>query len=161
MEPTAIDNHASAPVAAASQTESPDWLETPDDATYKLIMFEDDAEVQGVDMTRGEYIGLKKHLAGLRGLPMPPDDEAETTPPPAAGAKTSVEQIRVGLADDIAGIVKGNAAIGIGGIDQSTILGDLYMLKDIVQIWEGCAPPTDKYLGETPLVAAIREHLGL
>lgn len=47
----------------------PEWLATPDDIEYELLMSDSGGEtVQQIDITRAEYIALKRHLAELRGL---------------------------------------------------------------------------------------------
>ena len=48
----------------------PEWVtDTPDERSYKVVMFDESGgEIQGVWLTRDEYIGLKEHLARTRGL---------------------------------------------------------------------------------------------
>ena len=41
---------------------------TPDEYSYELVMFEGGGEVQGVWLTRAEFIDLKEQLARSRGL---------------------------------------------------------------------------------------------
>ena len=54
-------------------TELPDWIdETPEECSYELTMFEGiGGQVQQIDITRDEYLHLKKHLAKMRGYRTP------------------------------------------------------------------------------------------
>jgi hypothetical protein len=51
------------------ESEIPDWVkETPPDHMYCLDMFESgDNHVESIDLTRDEYIALKRHLAAVQG----------------------------------------------------------------------------------------------
>jgi hypothetical protein len=60
------------------EEDPPEWVEkTPDECTYNLTMFETrGGEIQNIDVTRDEYIALKRHLATMRGFDVPePKDE--------------------------------------------------------------------------------------
>ena len=60
----------------------PDWLETPDDTSYCLTMFDSGgSSQQEIELTREEFVALKEHLAGRRSQP-----EANTGP-------TAVERV--------------------------------------------------------------------
>jgi hypothetical protein len=49
--------------------QKPDWLETPDETEYDLVMSgEAGSSVQTVNLSREEYIALKEYLCKLRGL---------------------------------------------------------------------------------------------
>jgi hypothetical protein len=49
--------------------EIPDWVEdTPADPSYSLAVFDNEGNMpQEIDVTRDEYIALKRHLAAMRG----------------------------------------------------------------------------------------------
>jgi hypothetical protein len=49
--------------------EVPDWLETPDPVSYSLMMEVDGDHIERheVQVTREEFIKLKRLLAGMRG----------------------------------------------------------------------------------------------
>jgi hypothetical protein len=66
------------PAPPVLETESPEWLETPDLGGYALIGEDSNGNrLQEVEVTREEYDHLKKHLAALRGLPWPEEDQEE------------------------------------------------------------------------------------
>jgi hypothetical protein len=54
----------------------PEWVnDTPADHGYNLTMFEDnDIGVEEIDLTRDEYLELKRHLAVMRGYIAPQFD---------------------------------------------------------------------------------------
>jgi hypothetical protein len=59
-------------VSDAEGPELPDWItETPDDNTYNLEMWDENETIQSIDLTRVEYLTLKRHLAEMRGFVMP------------------------------------------------------------------------------------------
>ena len=47
----------------------PDWVtKTPDGPSYLLVMFSDNGDAaQEINITRAEFLGLKKRLASMRG----------------------------------------------------------------------------------------------
>lgn len=55
----------------------PDWVtETRDELSYVLLITHDrsdgvDGSMEGLDLTRDEYIALKRHLAEMRGYKVP------------------------------------------------------------------------------------------
>jgi hypothetical protein len=51
----------------------PDWVtETPEPwTTYQLAMWQDAIDIQGIDLSREEFIALKQRLAELRGYSVP------------------------------------------------------------------------------------------
>ena len=53
--------------------EIPEWVnETPEECTYDLTMDDGDgSNIQDVELTRDEYLALKKHLAAMRGYTVP------------------------------------------------------------------------------------------
>jgi hypothetical protein len=57
------------PTTPAATAEVPDWVnETPDDTEYILAMHDQEFQIeQEVNLTRGEFIRLKRWLAALRG----------------------------------------------------------------------------------------------
>lgn len=54
---------------ADEATKLPDWVNhTPNDHSYSLLMIEnDEAGIQTVDLSRAEFIALKSHVASMRG----------------------------------------------------------------------------------------------
>ena len=66
--PTKTETPAAAPVPARLAAE--DWANnTPRDFDYDLMMYDEyDGQRQIISLTRDEYIDLKHHLAGLRGI---------------------------------------------------------------------------------------------
>ena len=75
---------AAAPVQPTQPPAVPDWVtKTPRDFDYDLMLYDEyDGERQHIALTRAEYIAVKGHLAGMRGLvPVPavagPDDEPD------------------------------------------------------------------------------------
>lgn len=77
----APDEEADAPkpVTAPATAESPEWIEeTPEETSYNLTMFDEGgAPVQDIELTRDEYIKLKRVLARVRGFDVPEEDEDE------------------------------------------------------------------------------------
>ncbi|MCC6586235.1 MAG: hypothetical protein IT168_05905 [Bryobacterales bacterium] len=61
-----------------NQQSVPEWVnETPDETTYDLVMFDEGGgPAQRIELTRDEFVGLKEHLASMRGL-VPPASMAE------------------------------------------------------------------------------------
>jgi hypothetical protein len=51
----------------------PDWVEgTPVEPSYSLAMFDNEGNTpQEIDVTRAEYVALKRHLAAIRGYRCP------------------------------------------------------------------------------------------
>ena len=149
-------------------TETPEPREPEEcNPLYVLLVQEHEGEhLQTVEMTRAEFIGLKKHLAVMRGLPVPAEDEPDAAAAEPAEKKeqqtepkSSLDQIKAGLADDIAEIVRENAR-GIPGEGAASILGDLQILKDIMERWQQCGM-SEEFPNETPLIGSIREELHL
>ena len=88
MKKTQTKTETTPPPAAAMP-------ETPPDHSYCLDMYENnDVSIDSYEMTRAEYIALKQHLAGLRGLIPAP---AEPTAEPAAAPQPKVDPMKVGL----------------------------------------------------------------
>jgi hypothetical protein len=89
------------PAAAPVATQPPapaveDWAnDTPHETLYQLEMWQQET-IESIDMTRREYIALKQHLAGLRGL-IPA--VAEPTAEPAAATQPKVDPMNVSLSD--------------------------------------------------------------
>ena len=63
-------HNVKAPAAA------PDWFATPESHNYQLLMFEDGSTIDGVEITRAEYIALKRELARMRGHNLPKEANA-------------------------------------------------------------------------------------
>ncbi len=60
--------------AATAPAEAlPDWaIKTPEEISYDLEMYDPwTGTVDGVTLTRDEYIALKQHLAKMRGIVIP------------------------------------------------------------------------------------------
>jgi len=73
---TASKRTAAANPPARPKTEIPDWLtETPEETAvdYFLAMVEDGDHLQTIDLTREEFIEVKKAIAQMRGLTMSSD----------------------------------------------------------------------------------------
>ncbi len=73
--PAANPQQSAPPAQPQPEPQTPRWLkETPEDHIYFLeIMCPDQAGfAEEIRMTRAEYIALKRHLATMRGLPLPP-----------------------------------------------------------------------------------------
>ena len=82
---TATKPPAAAPVPAIQPpaADVEDWVsDTPSETLYQLEMWQQEI-VESIDMTRREYVSLKRHLAGLRGI--------APAPPPAAPAAAEQE----------------------------------------------------------------------
>jgi hypothetical protein len=65
------------PNLTSAPTERPEWLDTPSDYLYILMMSDGDAQTpQEInDITREEFIALKVHLAKMRGYDVPETQE--------------------------------------------------------------------------------------
>ena len=93
---------AAAPVLA--QPPAPDvedWVnDTPDETLYQLEMWQQET-IESIDMTRREYVALKQHLAGLRGLiPAVPQPKLDPMKMPQGPLSPEQEQeVREALLD--------------------------------------------------------------
>ncbi len=56
----------------------PDWFSTPDECTYDLNMYDSGGDhIQLMELTRPEFLELKRRLAEVRGLEWPEEVEIE------------------------------------------------------------------------------------
>lgn len=57
----------------------PEWaLQTPPENSYDLTMFDSGGDsIEEVELSRAEYIALKRHLAVMRGYEMPDEGAGE------------------------------------------------------------------------------------
>jgi hypothetical protein len=148
--------------------ETPAWVtETPEE-TYTLVLLDHDGNnAQDVTLTRAEYIALKRHLAGLRGLPVPLADD-EAAPAEAAGATEGPISGRLvgSMFDRIISDLEGHrdfVATYRGrakwdASDWSEFQADLALLHEIVEDWTNDGH-TEEYPNETKLIGTIRAYL--
>jgi hypothetical protein len=172
-------NASGAPETPASQSAIPDWLdETPGPPEpeecwppYVLMVQEHEGEhLQTIEMTRAEFIALKKHLAVMRGLPVPEDDEPETAAAEVAGATDGPisGRIVVSMIDRIIDDLQDhrNFIANRGSVrpwiasEWGELQADLALLHEIVEDWT-CDGWVDEYPKETKLVGTILKNLGM
>ena len=94
---TATPPPAAAPVLAQPPApEVEDWVsDTPSETLYQLEMWQQET-IESIDMTRREYVSLKRHLAGLRGIiPVPTPAEPATEPTTAPQTKLDPMDVRL------------------------------------------------------------------
>jgi len=160
--PNDIQEITPKPVVPAWVTETPEPEETC--SPFVLIVRDPEGEhLQVVDVTETEFVALKRHLARLRGYEIP-EPEGETA---ATGAKpeqtkpaSSMQSIQAGLVSDIGETLHGIVSqICFPGV-QSSVPGDLYLLKILVGDWEAARYCND-FPSESPLLAAIRGNCNL
>ena len=90
---------ATPPAAAPVATQPPeveDWVnDTPYETLYTIEMWQQEI-VETIDLTRAEYIALKGHLAGLRGI-IPVPTPAKPATEPIAAPQTKLDTMQVSL----------------------------------------------------------------
>jgi hypothetical protein len=121
----------------------PDWVtETPAEAVYSLEMWDSDSTaVEDIYLSRAEYIALKQHLAGLRGII--PDPAAGKLIPSPTAEQDQEQEVRARFMDRLAGM-------------SACTLRSLAWYADIEDADDGCNAPAEDFITTLVLHHSVR-----
>ena len=121
---------------------APGWVnKTPPDHCYSLDMYENsDHSIDSVEMTRAEYIALKQHLAGLRGIIIPTAAVPAAEPIATQGEE---QQLRARLMERLTGM-------SVYGLKSMASYADIEEAND------GSDTPAEEFIAKLVLSHSVR-----
>ena len=147
---TATPPPAAAPVLAQPPApEVEDWVsDTPSETLYQLEMWQQET-IESIDMTRREYVSVKRHLAGLRGIA---PAAAEPATEPAAVPQTTLEPMKVSLSElspeqerEVRAALLSRLQQQLAGMETCQIQS-ITWYADVVEADHGCDTPAQDFI---------------
>ena len=151
MKKTLSTPPAAAPVPATQPPapEVEDWVsDTPSETLYQLEMWQQET-IESIDMTRREYVSLKRHLAGLRGIA---PAAAEPATEPAAVPQTTLDPMKVSLSElspeqerEVRAALLSRLQQQLAGMETCQIQS-ITWYADVVEADHGCDTPAQDFI---------------
>ena len=151
MKKTLSTPPAAAPVPATQPPapEVEDWVsDTPSETLYQLEMWQQET-IESIDMTRREYVSLKRHLAGSRGI-IPVAAEPVTEPIAAPVSKldpmnASLSELSPEQEQEVRAALLSRLQQQLAGMETCQMQSITWYV-DVVEADRGCDTPAQDFI---------------
>lgn len=157
MQPKTTTPPAAMPVPAPPPLAAPDWvIETPQGSEYSLVMQDDNLTwEQDVTLTRAEYITLKRHIAGLRGIIPVPAAVPAAAPVPKLDPMNVLAKFSPEQEQEVRGALLARLIQQLAGMDTHEVR-QIAWYADIEEAKCGCDTPAEEFITGLVLCYQIR-----